>query len=370
MKSKITFFVLAVVVLLSAVGLAYYFYNNKPVPQKNEQVHPTIFVKTASVENKIITVDLSYPGRVSPYEEVALAAEVSGRIMEGDVPFKVGESFKKGDLLIHLFNEDVKVAIKASKSNFLQTLSIALPDLSYDFSEQWEKWNAFFSLLDVNNPLPELPEITTEKEEVFLASRGILTSYYSIRQQEINLQKYNLYAPFDGYFKRLNRGVGAVAGMGSELASIVRSDRLEIVVPVLVSDVRMIDIGEKCKISVDDIEPQTGTVSRIAQFVDANTQSVNIYLKYIPPTKGAFLEGEFVTISFVGEAVGMKIPREAVMSDNTVFVLENEKLITKSIEIIHQLDDYVIVKGLKDEVDVVVESIIDISSNTIVKSRK
>ena len=131
-----------------------------------------------------------------------------------------------------------------------------------------------------------------------MSSKGVLSEYYSISSQEINLNKYKIYAPFDGSFRDIQRQTGAVANMGAALATIVRTDRLEMVVPVPPEDAKWIEPGIPVTITGENNYTASGTVTRVADFVDEKTQTVKVYVKYIPKGKQAFKIGEFAVATF------------------------------------------------------------------------
>jgi multidrug resistance efflux pump len=195
-----------------------------------------MYVKAEKAELVETESNMTYRGRVTAFDNVSLAAEVQGKIMRGDVRFKAGESFNKGDTLIKIYSRDVEATLKSGKSSLLQTISTILPDIKVDFPLEYEKWNSFFNDIDTENPLPHLPPINSNKEKVFLSANNVLSSYYDLQQQEINLLRYTIKAPFDGSFTSVSKEIGAIASPGSELATIIRSDKLEITVPVFPID--------------------------------------------------------------------------------------------------------------------------------------
>ncbi|MEF8844486.1 MAG: efflux RND transporter periplasmic adaptor subunit [Bacteroidales bacterium] len=372
MKAKVLYGITGIVVLAGAVLLAAYAVKNKPAPKKSMKQEDALYVKAQKLMNEPVVPSVTHQGRIASYETVSLAAEVNGRIMEGDVAFKEGEHFNKGELLIRIYSEDIKAALTAGKSNFLQKLSSILPDLQVDFPEEYDKWKQFFTSIKVHEQLPELPEICSEKEQVFLASSGILSEYYSLEKEEINLNKYNIYAPFNGSFQQVKRQVGAVAGMGADLASIVRTDRLEVVVPVPPEDAKWIVPGNKVSLTGSGGYQTTGTVTRIADFLDEKTQTVKVYVKYIPRGQQAFKIGEFVEATFEiqKEAVGMTIPREALVDGEKVYVVQNRQLQMQKVTPVRTLNDTVVISGLDDGTLVVTESLVDVQEGDEVRIRE
>jgi multidrug efflux pump subunit AcrA (membrane-fusion protein) len=370
MKSKTLYTIAAIALLVFSVFITSKLIMGKPVTNTIEQSENLLNVKATTAQNSDYDSNVKYRGRISSYENISLSAEVSGKIMQGDVPFKTGQAFKKNDLLIQIYNEDIKASLMSGKSNFLRTISNILPDINFDFSDEYGKWKSFFANIDIERNLPELPETNMEKEHIFLASKGVLTEYYSLRQQEINLKKYAIYAPFNGSFKTVSREIGSVASMSAELASIIRTDKLEITVPVLPEDTKFIQVGNQVQLMGNN-SSEIGKVSRIADFVEASTQSINVYIDYSPNSKSSFFTGEFIDVEFkISKKInGIKIPRETLLDNNQIYVIQAEQLILKSIEIERMLDDYIIVSGIKEGEIIVMESLADVAEGTRVAIR-
>ena len=369
MKSRVIYVIIGVAILAGAVLSVAFLMKNKPAPKKSQKQQSSLYVEAKKVMNEQVETSITHQGRISSYETVALAAEVNGRIMEGKVPFKEGEHFKKGDLLINIYNEDIIASLTASKSSFLQKLSSVLPDLKVDFPNDYNKWRNFFNSIDVHSKLPALPDIHSEQEQVFMASAGVLSEYYSLKNKEINLSKYKIYAPFDGSFQQVNRQVGAVAGMGAALATIVRTDLLEIVIPVPPDDAKWIEPGNKVTLTGTDNHQASGTVTRIADFLDEKTQTVKVYVKYVPEGKQAFRIGEFTkaTFNIDKQAIGIPVPREALIDGEKVYVIKDNTLQLQSITRERTLNDKVVISGLDNGTLVVTESLVDVSEGDKVK---
>lgn len=363
MKRKIFFGLLSLIVLASAIGFTTYLVQSKPVPVKDSKTANTMYVKATKVKMTEIESDMVYRGRVTAYDDVSLSSEVTGMIMQGDVRFKAGESFSKGQTLIKIYDEDVIASLKSGKSSLLQTVSKILPDIKIDYPKQYDKWYSFFAKINPEKSLPDLPNIVTDKERVYLASNNVLTSYYSLQQQEIKLTRYTLRAPFTGFFKSVNKEIGAVASPGSELANLIRSDKLEIVVPVFPKDLKWINEGDIVQITDNNGNLKTAKVSRIAGFVDVSTQSVNVYLTYFATKNNNLLEGEYVNVNFTGvKLTGFEVPREAVIDDLYVYELVDNKLEKTKVDIVRNLDDAIIITGVDSTQIIVTESLASVNS--------
>jgi membrane fusion protein, multidrug efflux system len=230
---KITFIVVSLIVLLGgSYALSKLFVSLKPEPPRRPASDAKRYVKAETVSYTDIISPLSREGRVVSSNEVVLVSEAAGKIEAGQVSLRKGASFRKGQLIARIYKDEAELAIKASKSRFLNSFIQMLPDIKVDFPDNYDSYLIFFNAVDLNKDLPELPESNNEKLKIFLASRNILSDYYGIRQDEKRLSRHSLYAPFDGTFTMVNFEVGAFVNTGAQIAKMIRTDQLEIEVPI------------------------------------------------------------------------------------------------------------------------------------------
>ncbi len=365
MKNKLLYAITAVGIVAGAILISSYLINSKAMPQQNAKQHATMTVKADKVTYNEIETSMKYRGRVTAFNNIDLTAEVSGRLLKGSIRFKEGETFSKNDVIIRIFKDDKVATYKASISSFLQSLAQILPDLKVDYPTEYDKWYDFFVSVDPEKSLPKLPVINSNQEKVFLSSNDVLTQYYNLQTQEIEISKYTMVAPFDGMLKAVNKEIGSAATTGSTLATLIRSDKYEIVVPVFSDDIKWVKVGDDVTLTDKYGKEASVKVSRIAGFVDEGTQSVNVYLTYYATNNNTkLLEGEYVDVTFKGETVnGFELPREAIVNKNFVYALEDGKLLKKEIQIIRSLNDSYIINGLDEGLTIVSESLASVSSN-------
>jgi membrane fusion protein (multidrug efflux system) len=256
----------------------------------------------------------------------------------------------------------MKASLQSMRSSYLQLMSSALPDLKIDYPDQYEKWSVFFNKIDISAMMPELPSIELEKERVFVASKNILTQYYLIIQQEVNFLKYTLYAPFDGSFKTVNSEVGSVASMNMQIASLIRTDEMEVVVSVLPEEAEWIEEGLQVELKRNNGSLAKGVISRVAGFIDPGSQSVNVYVAVKSNRSIHMLEGEYVDAEFVSPVTvsGMMIPREALLKEKSIYVLVNGHLTQRDVKVLERLEDHYIIEGYNEGEAIVVESLVDV----------
>lgn len=343
-------------------------FKKEPVKAPEKEIFR--YVKAEAVKYSTQKGEIVASGRVYSKEEVALSAEVSGKILEGNVPFKKGQKFRKGDLLLKVYDKEAGLSLKANKSTFLNSLAGILPDYKIDYPDNYENWYSFFESIDMEKDLPELPDIKSTKEKVFLASRNILSSYYNIKSAESTFKKYSIYAPFNGAISTVNVEVGGFAGTGTRLGNIINTSDLEVEVPVKIEDVRWIKRGDKVTLKSKKLsESWTGVVGRISGDLDDQTQSVSVFVDVTNNKKTVLYKGQYLKAHFSSLQIDgvMKVPRNSIINSDQIFVVENGLLKRDKLNVVKVSEKFAYINGLDEGTMIVVQPLVNASENTKVK---
>jgi len=362
-----------VVAILAILALSFFmmstFMGMKQEPPERTVEETLKKVKAVETIYKEITATTVATGRLGSNRNVDLMAEVSGEILQGNIPLKKGQKFKKGDLLVRIFDDEAEYNLKASKSRFLTSIANALPDFRIDYPERYDALLAFFNSINIDEPLPELPEIKSSQIKTFLSSRNILNQYFTIKSAEIRYQKYNIYAPFNGSYTDVMLEVGSIANMGSRLARIIRTDKLELEVPVEIDNIRWLKLGDAVTVTADGGNTQwSGKIVRISDFVDANSQSASVFISLPHKTSQPLYEGQYLRAYFEGTTVSdaMEIDRSAVYNFNEVFTVIDGKLEKKIIDVLKINQETLLFSGLDEGTLVVVEPLVNATNGMLV----
>ena len=195
----------------------------------------------------------------------------------------------------------------------------------------------------------------------------MLNEYYGIKQDEKRLGRHTLYAPFDGTFTQVNYEVGAYVNTGAQIARMIRTDQLEVEVPVENGQSKWIEIGDKVKVYSRNRNLKTpGVVVRKSDFVDEETQSRSIFVKVNSSANNKLLAGEYMMVEFPGQEISeaMEIPRSAVFNTNEVFTVVDGKLKKQEINILKWNETTLIFNGLEEGTKVVAEPLINVKENS------
>jgi len=363
-KRQIIIVGIAAAIITGAYFLYEFLSAQKEEPAMNKAPQAKKYVETQTVQYADLKTMVISHGRVENAQSLDLIAEVSGRMEQG-IRLKEGQSFSKGELVFKVDDEEARLTLKAQKSNFLRDLAAILPDLRIDFSDNFDSWQSYFTALDIDKSFPELPKIKSAKEKTFLATRGIYSAFYAIKSAEVRLEKHRYYAPFSGSLMEVAVQSGSYVNMGTRIGKILRAGIHEMRVSVDTKDIPWIQEGAPVDVFSEEAQQQwKGQVSRISDYVNQNTQSVDVFISLLPNGQKIY-DGQFFKASIPARTVkdGMIIPRNAIYNGNEVFVLEDSILRRKRINIIRLAENDAIFNGLNPNEELVVEPLIGAYNN-------
>ncbi len=359
---------ISVAIILSAGFVAMDFLSSqKKSPPERKPPEVKNYVKTVKVIYDEVDVNIEAYGRVGSSRRLNLTAEVGGKLEYGSIPLKEGQNFIEGQLLFKINNTEEKLTLQSRKSSFLNLLALILPDFKIDFKNNYQSWRDYFEIIDLNEDLPPLPEIKSIKEKTFLASKNILTEYYAIKSLEENLKKYYFYAPYNGSITAVNIEIGSVVNPGNNIASIIRTNQLELKVPCKIEDISFVQEGSKVKVISESDESISweGIVVRKGDYVDQTNQSINVFIKIDNGLVNDIYDGLFLKAIIPGRAIpnAMTIPRNILRNKNEVFIEHDGLLKSKKVDI-HKINkDSAVVSGLTEGESLVVEAPANASKN-------
>ncbi|NQZ75793.1 MAG: HlyD family efflux transporter periplasmic adaptor subunit, partial [Ekhidna sp.] len=186
------------------------------------------------------------------------------------------------------------------------------------------------------------------------------------------LAKHRYYAPFSGSFMTVNIQSGAFINPGNSIGKIMKAGVHELKVAVSTKDIPWIQARSTVKIYSDEMNQSwEGSVTRISDFVNQNTQSVDVFIAIKADGKKIY-DGQFFQAAIPARTItdGMIMPRGAIYNGNEVFVVEDTLLKSRKVNVIRLADEEAIVNGLKKGEDLVVEPLIGAYENMIVEKRE
>lgn len=344
--------------------------KEKEENEKDSIKNAVKYVKTAMVKNQSYLLDVNSLGRVNSSQSISVSSEVQGVLIAGSVKLKKGVSFKRGQVLFKVNNNDAALLLKARKSGYLTLLANSLPDIKIDFPQDYEVWKLFFDNVDMDRPIPPMPPIFESKLKTLLASRNILAEYYNIKADQVRLSKYYTIAPFNGTITDAFADPGSIVGPGTIVVNIINSGSLEVECPVSPDEINLIKIGNEVQLSDDQEHVWTGVVSRKGQYLNPNTQSIPVFIQ-LNTSKEQLYNGMYVTAKITGDSIPnvYEIPRRALVTNEAqVYVEKNSILLKKPIDIVAYKSETVLVGGLENGEHVIIEPLLNVKDSMKVVS--
>ncbi|NAY92165.1 HlyD family efflux transporter periplasmic adaptor subunit [Muricauda sp. JGD-17] len=317
--------------------------NRRPQSQK---VVKTVFVDT--VKNGTVPIVLPANGNLQAKRRVELFSEVQGVFRPGSKLFRTGQEYNKGQTLIRIDAGEYYASVQAAKSDLYNLLTSVMPDLRLDYPEIYPKWQAYLNNFDLDKTIPVLPDMTSEKEKFFITGRGIVSSYYNVRNMEQRLIKYTIIAPFNGILTDALVTEGTLVRAGQKLGDFINTGLYELEVSVSKTYGDFLKLGKKVELStLNNTQKYTGKVTRINGRVDQNSQTIMVYIEVSGDNlkEGQYLEAN---LEAKEEPDAIEIDRSLLLENNQIFVVRDSVLDLIDVSPVYFSDKKVVLKNVPD----------------------
>ncbi len=367
---KIILSILGVLFIIAAYFIATYFIANKKEKKKPVTKKVTQSVYVTPVENQNIPVIITSTGVLTAKKRVELYAEVQGIFNFSSKPFKTGQNFRKGEVLVGINSSEYYASVQAAKSEFYKLITSIMPDLRLDYPNIYEKWQHYLSNFDMNKTTPKLPEVIAENEKYFITGKGVFSSYYNVKNLEQRLSKYKLRAPFSGTLTNASVTQGTLIRSGQKLGEFIQTGIYEMEVSVNVAYANLLQTGGQVLLSsLDDNNQYNGKITRVNESIDPTTQTILavVEIKNTDLKEGMYLEAK-LTAKEAKNAIS--IARNLLQANNKVYVVKDSILDLVPVTPIHFSEKNIILQGLKEGDLLLTKNVPEAYAGMIVKIAK
>ena len=366
---KIILSVLGVVIIVVAVYLAKQIVNSKTQYRPQVQkVVKTVF--TEEVFNGTVPIIVPANGNLTAKTRVELFAEVQGVFRGRQKLFRPGQRYSRGETIIRIDAAEYYASVQSAKSNLLNLITSVMPDLRLDYPEIYPKWQDYLQQFDLDKVTPVLPEMTSEKEKFFISGRGILTSYYNVKNLEQRLAKYTIAAPFSGVLTEALVTEGTLVRVGQKLGEFISTDVYELEVAVSKTYSDLLKVGEVVElVNLERTKTYQGTVTRINGRIDQATQTIKAYIEVNHPDlkEGMYLEAN---LNAKDETDAIEIDRQLLLDNNQIFVVRDTVLDLIDVKPVYFSDKKVVLKEVPDGTTIITKPVVGAYAGMLVKVYK
>lgn len=324
-------------------------FREKPARSGKEEA------KTIRIVNKDFAKVVKTSGRMEAFDKIELFAEVNGVLLSDSREFRPGAKFNKGEILLQI-NSDVQMnTLLSLRSSFLGQLTRILPNIKYDFPEEYAKWEHYLDEMEIDNKISPLPEPASDREKYFMSSQNLFKLYFDIKALEETIEKYSIEAPFDCIITAASVKPGTLVRAGQKLGALIGTGLFEMEAAVKHDEISFIKSGLSADLlSPSGGKPIKGKITRIGKSIDPASQSITIYIQ---SRDNSIVDGMFynVEIRSPEPVKAAKVPISSVFN-NKIRVLNNgiEKTVEAEILKIEKRDAFV--TGLPDNTEIIISS--------------
>lgn len=348
---KFILFGIGIVIILGALLGAYIIIKNSTKPEpKIDKVIKTVFVE--SVKNGTVPITIPTNGNLVAKNRLELYAEVQGVFQNSSHDFKAGQAYKKGETLLRINSNEYYASVQSAKSNLYNLITSIIPDLRLDFPKYFPVWENYLNNFNMDKAVAPLPKMDDEKVNYFITGRGILSSYYNIKNLEQRLSKYTISAPFNGILTEALVTKGTLIRSGQKLGEFIDPSvyELELAVGKTFSD--LLQIGESVELkTLEGNDTYEGHVARINGKIDQATQTIKVFVevKASDLKEGMYLEAQ---LQAKDEPNAIKISRKLLVNDSEIFVLKDSVLDLIKVTPVYFSPNDVVVKDVPDNTQI------------------
>ncbi|PLX23916.1 MAG: hypothetical protein C0600_13945 [Ignavibacteria bacterium] len=359
MKKRI-FYIIPVLILVLGFIIMQILVGMKDEPQRRAPERVVKQVRSEIVKLEDTPTQIEALGKVLSSSPVQLISEVTGVLLPGDVPFKPGQRFSRGQVLLRIDNRQVQYTLNSTKSDFMNALATVLPEMKIDHPADYDVWQKYFDGCGFDDTLAELPESTHRRIKVLLTRANVYKLFFAVRNLEITLEKHDITAPFNGSISMTTQRVGSNARNGSVLGEIISLQDLEVEIPIPAEDIAWVRSGSDVILRSEEFDNEwKGRIVRTGDVVDRQTQTIPLYVS-VNGTGRPLYEGSYLTAWIPGRAVtaGVTVPRRALYEERYVYVITNGQLEIRDVTIARRNPESVVVSAGLSEGDTLVTELL------------
>ncbi|MEM6414116.1 MAG: efflux RND transporter periplasmic adaptor subunit [Pseudomonadota bacterium] len=205
-----------------ATGVAFVaiMFAARPKIERQEAVKelPTVFFE--ATEPTSTRLNVITQGEVRPRTDISLTAQVAGRVVSTSENFVNGGSFKAGDVLVKIEDDDYRVALASARAQLAQA------------NEALKREEAEASLAEADFEDLGLGDtasaLTLRKPQLAQARASFSAANAEVQAAKLNLERTKIVAPFDGRVRERIAGPGQYVAPGAQIGRVFSTDVAEV----------------------------------------------------------------------------------------------------------------------------------------------
>ncbi|WP_031427610.1 efflux RND transporter periplasmic adaptor subunit [Flavimarina sp. Hel_I_48] len=370
MEKKKIIIICAAIFAVAALSI-YFIFSSEPDAQREGATKKTaMLVEVIPAEKGDFKPAIEATGTVQAVEDIMLSPRVTGQITYRSPSFVPGGFVKKGTVLLKIDPSDYANTVELRKGELMQTQTNLATEMGRQKIAQQD-----LALIGGDTLSEEDEALVLREPQLKAVKANITSAKAAVSQAQLNLSRTTIRSPFDANIISQMVSTGSQVTPGANLGRLVGADFYWVEVSVPVSKLKWLSFPET--------EKDTGTVATITNttgwganesrqgFVDKQigaldrqTRLARVLVKVPDPLskleenqeKPKLLIGSFVEVSMEATTLEnvVKLDRDYVRTNNTVWVMNNGKLEIRDVAVLlTDTENAYINDGLEDKEQVV-----------------
>ena len=353
---------------VSALALFFSACGGDPAPP---EAPAAVEVSAYTVKLENLSPVTSYATRIRAFEDAAIVARVSARVLERHV--EGGEEVTSGSALLSLDPTDSELALQQARAA-AETAEAQLAEAERNFERgsQLSETGAIAAI--------EMDNLTTNLEA---ARAGYSSAQAALEFAEVTVGYTTVTAPIDGVVGLVNVSVGDLVGPETgPVVTITKQDTVLVDIEVSEADAltynQRVIAGEELnfdlplKLANGTIYDQPGEVFSFANAANPTTGTITVRVAYANPD-GLLVPGQSATVMLSESDTGgrLAVPQSAVQQDQRggyIMVVGADMAVTQRyVQLGPQVDDWWLVEdGIAEDEIVVTQGLQKIRPGSVV----
>ncbi len=355
--------------------------RTEPTAQKIDRVRKSsALVETEIVSRGDYSPKLVVLGNVQPAQDITLSPRVSGQVIEVSPGFVPGGMVRKGELLLRIDPADFENAVSIRESELEQAQASREIEQARQRLAKKELKMLEGSIGETNRSLVmREPQIASIEAEVSAAEA-------SVERAKLDLQRTQVYAPFDAQVLSRAVNIGSQVGSNDELGRLVGTQQYWVIASVPVRNLRWIefpgdDATENDAAAESGPEEASGgsqvwlrnreiwgpdvkrsaSVSKLIGTLDQRTRMARVLITVDDPLgrqsdAPAMILETLVETEISGKSINdvFRISRDHVRDQDTVWVMKDNQLEIREVDIVFRDERFAYIRSGLDDGDEVV----------------
>lgn len=373
-------------ILLFAVVITYFIFTTEPTASSEGATKQTaMLVEVVEAEYGDFNPVLVATGTVQPVEDIMLSALVGGQIISRAPAFTPGGFVNKGAVLLQIDPSDYRNNLELSKSDLMQSRT----NLEMEMGRQ-EIAEQDLQLAGIDSLSSQERALVLRKPQLDAVRANVRAAEAAVNQEQLNLSRTTIKAPFDAHILSQNVTVGSQVAPGDNLGRLVGSENYWVILTVPVNQLQWLqfsdsednhgsraEIGNSSAWSEDTT--REGFLEKQVGALDEQTRLARVLVRVPDPLsrdeknrdKPQLMIGTFVETRLRGKEVEnvVRLNRDYIRTNQTVWVMEDEKLSIKEVKILLTDAEYAYIKeGLNAGDKVVITNLSTVSEGITLRT--